>query len=187
MRVYVFDLEQFFARSEQTASNTGPTRGPAPLIDYFRAVSPNLLLPVPPHITAVAWRVVNAHDVDLQRFRNGALVDQRRVSHTGQLIFGLLDTETFTLAASNAYGVAFRSISVRPPAGRHQHRPEEPPVTRPAPLGSPHAILGVKPGASPDEIRRAYRRRVKEAHPDHGGTEQEFIRIQAAYEMLART
>ena len=33
-----------------------------------------------------------------------------------------------------------------------------------------HAVLGVQPGASRAEIRRAYRRRALEIHPDVAGT-----------------
>ena len=47
------------------------------------------------------------------------------------------------------------------------------------------AILGVPSGASPDEIKSAYRRLVKEYHPDRfpGGTEA-FLQIQEAYSVL---
>jgi DnaJ-domain-containing protein 1 len=47
-----------------------------------------------------------------------------------------------------------------------------PPVRRPAPAGGagvawdPHAVLGVAPGASHDEITRAYREQLKRYHPD---------------------
>lgn len=48
------------------------------------------------------------------------------------------------------------------------------------------AILGVSSNASPDEIREAYRRLVKEYHPDRfeGGSEL-FHQIQEAYSVLA--
>ena len=55
--------------------------------------------------------------------------------------------------------------------------------------GSAYAILGVDPGASPDEVRRAYRQRAKESHPDrHGGSDAAHVRwleIQLAYEILS--
>ena len=35
--------------------------------------------------------------------------------------------------------------------------------------------------ASPDEVRDAYRTRVKQVHPDHGGSQAEFKRLQEAY------
>ena len=47
------------------------------------------------------------------------------------------------------------------------------------------AILGISPDATADEIRSAYRRLVKEFHPDHyaGGSER-FQDIQEAYSVL---
>lgn len=42
-------------------------------------------------------------------------------------------------------------------------------------------VLGLSPTASEAEIRRAYRERVKEAHPDQGGDEAEFRRVREAY------
>ena len=43
------------------------------------------------------------------------------------------------------------------------------------------AELGVPAGASAEEIDRAYRRRVKEVHPDQGGDEEAFRRVREAY------
>jgi len=48
----------------------------------------------------------------------------------------------------------------------------------------PYDILGVSPDASADEIRRAYRRRARETHPDHGGNPDEFQAVQMAWEVL---
>lgn len=45
-------------------------------------------------------------------------------------------------------------------------------------------ILGIDPDADDAEIDRAYRQRVKEAHPDHGGSASEFQRVRTAYERL---
>jgi len=59
----------------------------------------------------------------------------------------------------------------------------------------PYAVLGISPGASADEIRKAYKIAVKQYHPDkvaHLGpefkalAEKKFIRIQQAYELLLR-
>lgn len=42
-------------------------------------------------------------------------------------------------------------------------------VALPAPK-DPHDVLGVRPGASPEEIDAAWRRKAKEVHPDAGGS-----------------
>ena len=51
-------------------------------------------------------------------------------------------------------------------------------------MGSPFDVLGVAPDAEDAEIKRAYRRRAKEAHPDQGGSVEEFQRVKAAYEAI---
>ncbi|MFC6825021.1 ferredoxin Fer [Halopelagius fulvigenes] len=48
-------------------------------------------------------------------------------------------------------------------------------------MESPFEILGVDSDADDAEIERAYRRRVKESHPDHGGSAEEFQAVYAAY------
>jgi hypothetical protein len=47
-----------------------------------------------------------------------------------------------------------------------------------------YEILGVKRSASVEEIRTAYRRAAKKAHPDQGGSNEAFRRLQAAAEFL---
>lgn len=44
------------------------------------------------------------------------------------------------------------------------------------------AELGVPAGASEQEVKAAYRERVKQVHPDQGGDEQAFKRICEAYD-----
>jgi hypothetical protein len=41
--------------------------------------------------------------------------------------------------------------------------------------------LGVSRGASDAELKTAYRERVKDAHPDHGGDQETFERVREAY------
>jgi curved DNA-binding protein CbpA len=55
-----------------------------------------------------------------------------------------------------------------------------------APPLDPYRTLGLGPGASADEIRRAYRRLAKANHPDSAGVAAlpRFLAIQSAYEML---
>lgn len=48
-------------------------------------------------------------------------------------------------------------------------------------MDSPYDVLGIDPDADDGEVVRAYRRRVKETHPDKGGSADAFQRVQAAY------
>mmetsp|Transcript_27271 Transcript_27271/g.63571 ORF Transcript_27271/g.63571 Transcript_27271/m.63571 type:complete len:235 (-) Transcript_27271:182-886(-) len=60
-------------------------------------------------------------------------------------------------------------------------------ATSPARRADPHAVLGVSPGASKSEIRKAYLQRAKEVHPDmskSAGAHAEFQRLQEAYSTL---
>ena len=54
------------------------------------------------------------------------------------------------------------------------------------PAGDPYRTLGLEPGATPTEIKRAYRRLAKAYHPDSAGERAlpRFLAIQAAYERL---
>lgn len=60
---------------------------------------------------------------------------------------------------------------------------ETPPVRGdPAdPRGAACALLGVPSDAPLEEIKRAYREQVKEAHPDLGGDREAFERLREAY------
>lgn len=52
----------------------------------------------------------------------------------------------------------------------------------------PHAVLGLDPGASPEEVHRAYRSLAKRFHPDRAGAGdgdgELMISINAAYDLL---
>ena len=53
-------------------------------------------------------------------------------------------------------------------------------------MRDPYDILGVGKGASFEEVRAAYRKACKTKHPDMGGSHQEFVELQAAYEHILR-
>ena len=54
-------------------------------------------------------------------------------------------------------------------------------------LREAYGILGLSPGATPEEVRKAYKQRVMQCHPDQGGTTGDFIRLQAAYELICHS
>lgn len=44
--------------------------------------------------------------------------------------------------------------------------------------------LGVEPDADTSEIKKAYKKKAKKAHPDHDGSEEEFGKLNRAYVVL---
>lgn len=53
------------------------------------------------------------------------------------------------------------------------------------PDAAAYRTLGLEPGADDEAIRRAYREKVKEVHPDReGGDEQAFKQVTEAYDQL---
>ena len=47
-----------------------------------------------------------------------------------------------------------------------------------------YELLGLRRSASVEEIRAAYRKAAKQAHPDRGGSAEAFVRVQRAAEFL---
>ena len=52
-------------------------------------------------------------------------------------------------------------------------------------MESPYDVLRVDPDADEAEVKRAFRRRAKETHPDQGGSPAAFREVVAAYEAIA--
>ena len=51
-------------------------------------------------------------------------------------------------------------------------------------MDTPFEVLGVETDADEEAVEHAYRRRIKDAHPDHGGSVREFQRVRAAYQAV---
>ena len=51
-------------------------------------------------------------------------------------------------------------------------------------MADPYAVLEVSPTATAAEIKAAYRRLVKQHHPDAGGDDQRMLALNAAWEVL---
>jgi curved DNA-binding protein CbpA len=49
---------------------------------------------------------------------------------------------------------------------------------------SPFEVLQVDPDADETEVKRAYRRRMKETHPDQGGSAEAFRQVREAYDLI---
>jgi hypothetical protein len=49
---------------------------------------------------------------------------------------------------------------------------------------TPYEILGVSPSATHEELRVAYRRQLRETHPDTGGSTARFLAVQLAWERV---
>lgn len=66
---------------------------------------------------------------------------------------------------------------------REYQRGQQPQTSRISPVEH-FRTLGLPPTAKLEEVKAAYREKVKEYHPDQGGTVPEFLRLQEAYEFL---
>jgi hypothetical protein len=80
-----------------------------------------------------------------------------------------MDEQRGTVTAKSEYD------KYRLPSGEEDATAATPPA---------HAVLGVERGASDAEVKAAYRERIKEVHPDNGGTQEQFERVQNAKEAL---
>ena len=51
-------------------------------------------------------------------------------------------------------------------------------------MADPYDVLGLKRGATYEEVKAAYRRLAKQYHSDTGGTDEAFIRLNTAYRYI---
>lgn len=86
---------------------------------------------------------------------------------------------------ARAWNRMLRGEAPPEPKKKRATREGSEPVARTAPPRSAWSVLGLSAGASMAEVKRAYRKRALETHPDRGGTAEAFSEVQRAYERLA--
>lgn len=110
---------------------------------------------------------------------------------------GARSIEEAHAAAERAAGRPLRRIEprwarafVRLNEGLPPWPPQRPRDAAPRPVTEvpvdPHAVLGVAPHATADDIKAAFRRIALATHPDRGGDPEAFMRAKAAYDRLMR-
>ncbi|MFL9839732.1 DnaJ domain-containing protein [Sphingomonas sp. ST-64] len=65
-------------------------------------------------------------------------------------------------------------------------KPAPPPQPRDPEEAAACAVLGVQPGAPPDEVRAAHRRLIANVHPDRGGSPELTRQVNAARDTLLK-
>jgi DnaJ-domain-containing protein 1 len=69
--------------------------------------------------------------------------------------------------------------------GRADQSHTKPTVPEEAVASDPYQRLGLLPGASSAEVKRAWRTRSRQAHPDApGGEAEDFMSLKSAYEQI---
>lgn len=61
---------------------------------------------------------------------------------------------------------------------------QEPRPVKAKPATDPWSVLGVERGATPEQLKRAYRAAAFSAHPDRGGSGEKMKAINVAYDVL---
>ena len=84
-------------------------------------------------------------------------------------VFMALDLRTYYRSLRRSLALVTRRLYGIPDWARHD---------------TPRAIaaLGLRLPCSEEDLKRAYRKRVKKLHPDHGGDERRFLLLQAHFE-----
>ncbi|MBI2719922.1 MAG: DnaJ domain-containing protein [Rhizobiales bacterium] len=71
-------------------------------------------------------------------------------------------------------------------SGRPSDTPPPPPARSKMSRNEALAVLGLQPGASAEDIRTAYKRLMKDYHPDRGGSDYLAAKINEAKDVLSQ-
>jgi DnaJ-domain-containing protein 1 len=141
--------------------------------DYLRATARHLLDEA---LNEAFWK---SPPPELEALRSRFIIFARTMTNTARRL-GVYSTrkafeeEAFRAAGQEGASAGGNGRYGARPGNRNDRRAEH----------THFAALGLEPTASLNEVKNAYRDRVKQHHPDQGGTVQDFLRLQEAYEYL---
>jgi DnaJ-domain-containing protein 1 len=140
------------------------------------------------YLDRIDERFVENADVDDNRVAFFLPTRDVAVTFDARTFLALEATPTHAILAEHEMpGVALGNrLPFETPEPSVDDDPTNDPDERLPPADAAYRVLGLPSGADAEAVRRAYRRRVKQAHPDHGGDEEEFRRVQEAYDTARR-
>ena len=140
------------------------------------------------YLDRIDERFVENADVDGNRVAFFLPTRDVAVTFDARTFLALEATPTHAILAEHEMpGVALGNrLPFETPEPSVDDDPTNDPDERLPPADAAYRVLGLPSGADAEAVRRAYRRRVKQAHPDHGGDEEEFRRVQEAYDTARR-
>lgn len=77
-------------------------------------------------------------------------------------------------------------LFVRPHASRAYQRTYRPPNQNDITEAKALSVLGLRRGATREQIKQAYRDRMRQVHPDHGGSVDDASRLNQARDFLLK-
>ena len=140
------------------------------------------------YLDRIDERFVENADIDGNRVAFFLPTRDVAVTFDARTFLALEATPTHAILAEHEMpGVALGNrLPFETPEPSVDDDPTDDPDERLPPADAAYRVLGLPSGADAEAVRRAYRRRVKQAHPDHGGDEEEFRRVQEAYDTARR-
>lgn len=91
----------------------------------------------------------------------------------GRYKYSNFEEEEYFYSDSNFFGNPFEDFKSHTKWGEYHEEENE-----------NYSVLGLKRSASDEDIKKAFREKALETHPDKGGDEEEFKKVREAYECL---